>query len=450
MKWLIACVGLVLVGCSWSNSLYHARRLSNAAATAEREDRGFEAGNLWGQVVTKADSAFARDPNGASGAEALWLRGRALARMRNCADAAVSLEQAWVAYPEAAWREELLFTLADCREELRDPQYLQALLPLTESTDSTVRRTARERAGRALVGTGAYEAALTMLEGIPGHGARIERSIALSELGRTDDALAQIEPLLAAADTTVAWERLLGNLADRDVPDADALLERLLRTSAIADRRAGGWHLAMARGAAMPPAAQRRHLEAAARVATGTLATDARVGLAELQLAATATPAEVDSVAAGWEALTAGQATTALVLARYQRLVAALVADTDSVTPGAPLGDLTLFHHAEIARDSLGAPRLARHLFARLESGWPDSPYLPKALFARVHLEPDSAAALRERLAGYPTSPYLAFVRGEAGVGFRVLEDSLARFIATRAAAAVAQPSEDPNMSVFE
>ena len=78
MRVVVVVFAAVLIGCSWSNSLYHARRLSSAAQRAEREERFFEAGSLWGQAAVKADSASARDP---AQAEAAWLRGQARARL---------------------------------------------------------------------------------------------------------------------------------------------------------------------------------------------------------------------------------------------------------------------------------------------------------------------------------------------------------------------------------
>ena len=105
-----------------------------------------------------------------------------------------------------------------------------------------------------------------------------------------------------------------------------------------------------------------------------------------------------------------------------------IVAEDSTARPGAPLGDLVYFTAAERARDSLRAPRLAVSLLARVEREWPASPYLPKALLARIILQPDSAEALRTRFARYPTSQYAAFLRGTEGPAFARLEDSLDAF----------------------
>ena len=49
-----------------------------------------------------------------------------------------------------------------------------------------------------------------------------------------------------------------------------------------------------------------------------------------------------------------------------------------------------------------------------------------KALLARVILVPDSADALRARIATFPGSPYLAYLQGRDDGTFARLEDSLA------------------------
>jgi tetratricopeptide (TPR) repeat protein len=441
---------LWLGGCAWSNSLYHARRLTNAAERAERENRTFEAGGFWGQVVTKADSAYARDPEGMRGAEALWLRGQALARNGDCEQAVGSLERAGILAPSAPWRDALLLNLGRCLDRRGDPRAADVYRPLLQSGDSALQLEARRGAGRALVTAGRWGEALEALEGVPGPAARIERGIALAATGRTDDAVAELEPVIVAGDTTVAWHRILGYLADRDGPDADALLTRLLafpaRTAPLETR----WRLAVARGAAVPEAEQLRQLEAAAGMTGSSFAGEARVALAERRLAAVSSPDDLTEVVEGFVRLVEGDPTTMLVLQRYEKFADALLEDADTVRTGAPLGDLAYFHQAEIARDSLRAPALASWFFRRIESEWPASPYVPKVLLARVVLEPDSAEALRRRLAEFGESPYLRFLRGDATPAFRTLEDSLAFYLGDRAAAATTREMRGGRATVFE
>ena len=94
MRTIALVVMLASASCTWSNSLYHARRLSNEAITLENTDRPFEAGNVWARAAVKADSAYARNPQGEHGAEALWLRGRGRARAGDCGAGLPSLERA--------------------------------------------------------------------------------------------------------------------------------------------------------------------------------------------------------------------------------------------------------------------------------------------------------------------------------------------------------------------
>ncbi|MBP6570665.1 MAG: hypothetical protein KA226_04560, partial [Gemmatimonadales bacterium] len=54
-------VGVVLLsGCTWSNSLYQARRLAAEGEAAARSGQPFEAQRAWDLAGVKADSAFAR------------------------------------------------------------------------------------------------------------------------------------------------------------------------------------------------------------------------------------------------------------------------------------------------------------------------------------------------------------------------------------------------------
>ena len=69
--------------------MYNTKRLAGSARKAERDGRAFEANNLWGQVVTRAESLVARHPDSKYVDEALVLKGVALARLNQC-EAAVA------------------------------------------------------------------------------------------------------------------------------------------------------------------------------------------------------------------------------------------------------------------------------------------------------------------------------------------------------------------------
>ena len=85
-------------------------------------------------------------------------------------------------------------------------------------------------------------------------------------------------------------------------------------------------------------------------------------------------------------------------------------------------------HLAEVARDSLQAPRLAGRLLLEAVANDTASLFAPKALIAAMPLLPeqhDSIAALLD--ARYAASPYSRALHGEVSVAYTAAEDSLAR-----------------------
>ena len=109
----------------------------------------------------------------------------------------------------------------------------------------------------------------------------------------------------------------------------------------------------------------------------------------------------------------------------------------DSTAPGEPMGDMRRFLAAEYARDSLGARPLAVATFASIPQGWPQSPYAAKAWLAARQLTGDTLDAGGE----FHGSPYMAVLRGEEGGDYAQLEDSLATFARTLAAASTPKPT---------
>lgn len=431
----VTIVGLLLLaGCAWSNSLYQARALSKSAAQAERENRPADARQLWGQVVVKGDSAYARAPQGTRGAEALWLAGHAAAKTNDCPRAIPRLQGAMSAGPYAAWRQQLLFELALCEEPLGGPTAASLYTTLiASSSDPDILRRARLRLGHSLVLREAWPDALTALGNDDTLPARLDRAMALAALGRGNSALAELALPLARADTSVRWLGFIEMLAARDTPAADSLLNRVLAFRNVPSEQQSRWLLAGARAAlTTDPAATDRRLRQLLTQPPGFSVSDGRVLQGQLSLLRAATvPAlrvAVDSLATG-DLSDAGA--TARALGDQLRIARELIARNDAVNPGAPTGDLTMFGLAEFARDSLGSTRLAAWFFARLEQYWPRSAYLGKALMARAPLEPDSATQLLVRLRVLGASPYVSAANGELAGAIRVtqLEDSLGRFV---------------------
>ena len=103
--------------------------------------------------------------------------------------------------------------------------------------------------------------------------------------------------------------------------------------------------------------------------------------------------------------------------------------ETEALTELGLTEPLAWFAAAEVARDGLGAPGLARGLFLAYTGGAPDEPWVAKALLAALALSPEEGdrAWLRGRLEGRSESPYVLAARGESAPGFEVLEEELAR-----------------------
>lgn len=439
---------LVLLGaCSWSNSLYQARRLSAAAAKAEREERGFDAGSLWGQVAVKADTAYARNPEGDRGAEALWLRGRALAHLGDCGGAQPVLERAMVVAGTAEWSADLRVELARCRSLAGDHQgALDLLEPILAVEEGPLGRDARQLAGRALVRAGRWDEALTMLADDDTRDGRWERTIALAELGRAEAALALAEPRILAADSSADWDRLVRITATRSPEAVDDLIDRLGAMRNVDDADRGRWLLAAAEASiGRDEATANRRLEALLTLTDAPATSQARMLLVDRRFTAIVDSASLVATLDRLGDVVRGDPAATFHAERLARWARAIGSDLTAHQPGDAEGDLAMFFQATVARDTLHAPQLAAWLFRRLERDWPASPYLPKALLARLPLEPDSAEAIRGRLARHGDSPYLAFVEGRESARFAALEDSLGFYMDGRLAEIATGAGQDVN-----
>lgn len=438
MRRVAPVVVALLVGCAWSNSLYQARTLSNEATRDERAHRPGDAQSLWGQVTVKAESAYARSPRGTRGAEALWLVGHGQARSGNCLQAAPSLQRALLVDPDAAWRQELLLELAQCQASNRDPAAVSTYAALiSHVTDTAIRRAAHLHQGHLLVLNRDWRAALAMLEHDDTLPARLDRATAWANLGDDGPALAELQPPLAAGDTTVAWGSYVGSFAAHDTPGTDSLLARLSAWPHVSDRQRAAWLFAAGeQGADRDTAASNRWLR---QLSALPLPKDRSViDGAMLQLQFRITRARsLDQLAAALDTVRAAGtlplgSVVAARLEDIERVARFVVASNDSIHDGAPLGDLRLLMLAGFARDSLASPPVSTALLGRLERGWPQSPYLGKALLARVPMQPDSAAALMDRFRQLTGNAYVEVASGDVGARLRVaqLEDSLGDFAA--------------------
>ena len=425
---------LVFGGCAWSNSLYQARLLSGNAVQAERERRPGEAQQIWGQVMIKADSAYARDPQGMRGAEALWLAGHAAAKINDCPRAIPRLQGAMSAGFNAPWRQQLLFELALCEEPLGGPTAASLYATVIASTnDPVIARRARLRLGHVLIVREDWSKALMVLAGDDTLPARLDRATAFAAVGRPDQALAELSRPLAEADTSVRWLGLVEVFAAHPGGAADALLERLLALPNVGVEMKSRWLLEGARTAlAVDDAAADRRLQLLAARPSGGASMEGRLLQQQLMLRrATSLPALRRAVDSLSRVELSDDGGGARMLADLLRVARQVISRSDVIRAGAVAGDLAMFGLAAYAHDSLGAPRLGAWFFQRLEREWPQSAYLAKAMLARASNEADSTDAILARVRRLTTNPYVSAANGDVAGMVRVtqLEDSLARYV---------------------
>jgi hypothetical protein len=433
MRRPLLAAGLLIMGCTYYNGMYNAKSLAASAERAEHQGRTIEANQYWNLVATKAESVLIRHPKSKWADEARVLRGTALARVHDCAHAIAPLEQVMLEGRDEQLRDDAAATLGECRLAQNDTRgAMVAFQRLLDSKNSEQRTRARLEYGRALRLDGQLEEALARLEATSDPRAPGERAAVLAGLGRATEALSLADSLVARKDTTAPWGAILDGIARNDPERASGLVDSLEALDLSADFKAG---LLLEDGRRWM---ERDTLKGQQRLGEAEAAGEGRstAGLARLTLAK-ARLAFVDTTAALQEQ---EQALIAIAnepgpYAPIAGLLAAVALRTrlaaDSAIPGRELADLRAFVAGEMARDSLGAPRLAARLFQRVAREWPDSPFAPKALLALLALQPEGADSLRDLLlTRYPGSPYLEMLEGRESPAYVALEDSLREFLA--------------------
>lgn len=415
-----------LAGCGWSNSMYLARRYTRDAIRSEREGRPFDAQSYWGQALTKADSAWSR--SGKTRYEALAYRGVAKARIGDCVGAIPDLETVVRRSPATGWGQDAYLDLGRCRERIGAAGAEESLLPLLASEDPVVRRASANLLAGLYLRTAQWEPLRTLAPDLDDPAIRFGRGAAMLAL-RDPAGRALVAPFVEARDTSMTWAPLIEALARQRHPWTDSLIEALRATLPPADARPTPWLLAAYRGAlaADDTLAAGRRFEALRQFPT-TEAWDEAMRLnAGYRFAAARSLDDIARVLDGLPPTGPEDGGHGSAVLALRRVAVTMLGERDSLT-GVPEGDLRLLLQAEDATLVLHAPGVARTMYARLEREWPASPYLVKALLARMVIDPDSVEALRQRLALHPENPYLAALQGRDDNRYLALEDSLGNF----------------------
>jgi len=248
---------------------------------------------------------------------------------------------------------------------------------------------------RALLAAGQTEAATALVDSVARrNGDEAGWLEVMEDLGRTAGATVAADAL----DRLLARGRLpAGAQARLLLADGDRL-----QTERLADRAAA------------------RYDAVAALVPDSVESGQARIRGVLLQISLLREPADLDSVAGRLGRLAPGLSGAALVESQALRLQLEAIQSGDS-------SEMRAFRAAELARDSLAAPKLAASLFLRFAARYPASLFAPKALIAAGQLRPDAVDSVEQVLRSvYPESPYTLAFHGAPSLAFRGAEDSLA------------------------
>ena len=392
----VACI-LLVGGCAWNNSLYQARSLTKDAARAEREKRPFDAPPRPGVKWLARPS---RRMPGRHGAGAVRKRsgsgGHAAARINDCARSRARARS----NPRCS-RDPIPNGVRNCSSSSTCATRQRATPPRPRSTECSSLRPPTLPSG-ARRASGKVTCSSCKATGPKGWRssrgedtlpARLDRAMALAQLGRTDRALADLAPLLAARRLERPMAELrrrvrnARNRRHRCAAHPTAGVSRRPRRAAfvVAAHRCSGRTRTRSAGSGPPAGAAQYAAIRCFRARRANAPRGTRIHARDIGTAG----ARCWWIHCGARA-SCPEGGAAMRIAALQRNAERLIARDDSTAAGTPNGDLVMFALAEFARDSLRAPN-ARRLVLRAD----------RARLAAFALRPeglDGACGTRARL----------------------------------------------------
>ena len=397
-------------GCAYFNGIYNARSAERAADRAARAGQEAAAAASYALVASTAETVLVRHGRSKWRNEALYLAGRGLAFSGQC-DPAVQRLGEYLGLNGVPARKRQRATVAMGRCLVHQSKHAEALTlldPLASAADRDVASAASLWAARASMGLGLNENAVAYLataDAASAQGEVIRASLRSAEYARAESLLA------ARASRSDYRDELVPVLIDLWGAGRQPAVQRIVEQygrGRLPARTKAALHITLAElmiGSRQDSLA-RRALISARRFSTDTLL-DRQAGamLALLSLA------EVEEIA-GAAAIVKRAADespgplSATLTSRLELLE--FLATTLDYTGASQ------FLAAEVARDSLRAPRLAHTLFKRLASSMSTSPMAPKALLAAGAVLPESSAVYRARvIEDFPESAFAYVLRGD-------------------------------------
>lgn len=399
-------------GCVYYNGIYNAQAEARLADAKLRRDDEGEAIARFQRSAAIAETVLVRHPGSKWRDRARYIAARSGAMAAQCDRAVPELQLLLAgATLSEAQRDRSRLALASC--EVRQAHSGDArprLDSMFRVSDKELVRQSRIWAARAALGMGDRDAVQAYLGGLDARLLQwelISASMSAREYVRVESLLVQRAQLGDyREDVTRALRELL---ADGRIDAVERIVAQYDATRVRDDGRARMHYILGDMNARTGlDSVARRHLVAARTLSQRDTVTgrEANARLVLLDLRRVASLRELDTLVARqdsvvWRTSYAREAAGRLLLFR---LLAAR-GETESAS---------LYLAAEIARDSLRAPRLAQALFLRIARESPASPLVPNAWYAAGLLEPDSAGAWQRRvLTDFRTSAVAARLRGE-------------------------------------
>ena len=397
-------------GCAYFNGIYNARSAERAADRAARAGQEAAAASSFALVAATAETVLVRHGRSKWRSEALYLAGRGLAFSGQC-DPAMQRLQEYLSLNDVPPRKRQRATVAMGRclvHRSKHGEALALLHPLASASDRDVAATASLWAARASMGLGLNEDAVAYLATADAASAQwevIRASLRSMEYARAESLL------VGRAQRSDYRDELIPAITELWRAGREANVQRIVHQygeGRLPGRTKASLYISLARLMldAERDSLARQTLIASRRFSTDTLL-DRQAGglLALLSLRDVQEVAEAEAIVRRAAAEAPGPLPKALQ--SHLELLKFLLAVTDYT--GA-----SQFLAAEVARDSLRAPRLAHTLFTRLVTTMNSSPMAPKALLAAAAVLPESTAVYRSRvLEKYPESAFAYVLRGD-------------------------------------
>ncbi len=399
-------------GCVYYNGIYNAQAEARLADAKLRRDDDGEATTRFQRSAAIAETVLVRHPKSKWASRALYIAARSGGMAAQCERAVPRLQQLLAGSTlTPGERNRSRLALASCEVRAgRSADARPRLDSMFRSSDPEISRQSRIWAARAALSMGDREAVSAYLGTLDAGVLQwelITASLSAREYTRVESLLVQRARIGDYRDDVPRALREL--LTDGRVEGAERIVAQY-DAARVRDVSRARMHFALGDMHARVglDSLARRHLFVARTLAQRDTITsyDANARLVLLDLTRIRSVRELDTLVARLDS-TVWRTNYARQVANRVLLFRLLVARGD-------VENASLYLAAEIARDSLRAPQLARALFLRVARESVGSPLVPNAWYAAALLEPDSADAWQRRvLADFGNSSVAARLRGD-------------------------------------